>query len=114
MSRSVAVRLWAVLAIVVVETVLEIAFVVGRDDYGPGGKGLLALLFLLNVVFAEMVRRLSAGGVFGLVLFQLGSVPVVFGASFAFELRALLLGCVIVTISLVASCLHAFPSPEIR
>lgn len=113
-SRSVQARLWVVFAIVAVETGLEIAFVIGREDYGPGGKGLLVLLFALKLVFAHFVRRLSAGAVFGLVLFELGALPVAAGADYAVVLRLLLVGCVISTIALLASCLHAFPSPEVR
>ena len=102
------------LAIVVVETIFEVAFVVGRDDYGPGGKALVAALFLLKIWFAWRVRFLSAPAVFGLLLFELTGIIVASGAAFSGEIRALLVGCVIAVFGLVGSCLSAFPSPEIR
>lgn len=97
-----------------VETGFEMAFVAGRDDYGPGGKALVIALFALKIWFAWRVRHLSAPAVFGLLLFELTGIIVASGAAFAFEVRALLVGCVIAVFALVGSCLSAFPSPEIR
>lgn len=111
---GIRLRLSIAFVIVLIETTLEIAFVFGRDDYGPGGKALVGGMFALKVVFAWWVRRLSPGAVFGLLLFELTGVLVATGASFALELRILLVGCVIAVFGLVGSSLSAFPSPEIR
>lgn len=102
------------LVIVLVETIFELSFVFGRDDYGPGGKALVGALFLLKVWFAWRVRFLSAPAVFGLALFEVTGIIVASGAAFSGEVRALLVGCVIAVFALVGSCLSAFPSPEIR
>lgn len=113
-SDGVRFRLWLVFVIVLVETAFEVAFVLGRDDYGPGGKALVAALFLLKIWFAWRVRSLSAPAVFGLLLFELSGIIVASGAAFSMGVRALLVGCVIAVFALVGSCLSAFPSPEIR
>lgn len=112
--RSVRARLGTAFVLVVVETALEIGFVFGRDDYGPGGKALVAGLFALKIVFAHGVRRLRAGAVFGLFLFEATGLLVAAGASFSAGVRVLLVACVIAVFALVGSCLSAFPSPEIR
>ncbi len=108
------VALTVVFVIVLVETVAEIAFVLARDDYGPGGKGLIAGLFALKIVLAASTRRLNAGGALGLLLFELVGILVATGAEWSMALRLVLVACVITVYVLVLSSLHAFPSPEIR
>lgn len=100
---------WLVLA----ESVAEGAFVVARDDYGPGGKGLVLLAFVAKVGFAHLARRLSAGGVLGLLLFELVGILVAVGADWAPWLRLLLVATVAAVFALVLSSLRAFPSPEL-
>jgi len=99
--------------LVLVESLAEGAFVVARDDYGPGGKGLVLLAFVAKVGFAHLARRLSAGGVLGLLLFELVGILVAVGADWALWLRLLLVATVAAVFALVLSSLRAFPSPEL-
>lgn len=114
MPSTVRLRLYLVLAIVTAETAFEVAFVIGRDDYGPGGKGLVVALFAVKVWFAWRLLRLSAPAVFGLALFELSGLIVATAPGFDTWIRVLLVACVVSVFALVGSCLSAFPSPEIR
>jgi hypothetical protein len=100
---------WLVLA----QSALEALFVLGRDDWGPGGKALVLLAFVAKVGFAELARRLSAGGVLGLLVFQAVGILVALGADWALWLRLLLVANVVAVFALVLSSLRAFPSPEL-
>lgn len=100
---------WLVLA----ESVAESAFVIGRDGYGPGGKALLVSAFAAKVGFAHLARRLSAGGVLGLLVFELVGILVAIGADWALGLRLLLVANVVTVYALVLSSLRAFPTPEL-
>jgi hypothetical protein len=101
------------LAIVVVESAVQAGFVIGRDDYGPGGKGLLVLAIGAKVLFAALARRLSAGGALGLLAFELVGILVALGAAWSMGLRLALVACVVAVYALVLSSLHAFPTPEL-
>lgn len=100
--------------IVLVETIAEVAFVLARDDYGPGGKALVGGLLATKILLAASARRLNAGGALGLLLFELVGILVAIGAEWSALLRLSLVGCVIAVYVLVLSSLHAFPAPEIR
>ncbi len=108
------VALTVVLVLVTVETVAEIAFVLARDDYGPGGKGLIGGLLAMKIFLAASARKLQAGGALGLLLFELSGILVATGADWSMTLRLALVACVVTVYALVISSLHAFPSPEIR
>ena len=100
---------WLVLA----ESVAEGAFVIGRDDYGPGGKALVLLAFVAKVGFADRARRFSAGGVLGLLVFEPVGILVALGADWAMSLRLLLVATVVAVYVLVLTSLRAFPTPEL-
>lgn len=105
--------LHAAFGLVLVESVAEGAFVLARDDYGPGGKALVLLAFVAKVWFAHLARRLSAGGVLGLLVFELVGILVAVGADWALGLRLLLVANVVAVYALVLSSLRAFPTPEL-
>lgn len=100
---------WLVLA----ESAVQGAFVVGRDDWGSVGKALVLLAFLAKVGFAQLARRLSAGGVLGLLVFEWMGILVAIGADWSMSLRLLLVATVVAVNALVLSSLHAFPTPEL-
>ncbi len=112
-ERNVPWQLHAAFWLVLVESIAEGAFVVARDDYGPGGKGLVLLAFVAKVLFADRARRLSAAGVLGLLVFELVGILVALGASWAMGLRLALVATVVAVYVLVLSSLHAFPTPEL-
>ena len=99
--------------LVLVESVLEGAFVVARDDYGPGGKALVLLAFAAKVGFAHLARQLSAGGVLGLLVLELVGILVALGADWDLWIRLALVATVVAVFALVLSSLRAFPSPEL-
>ena len=101
------------LVLVLIESTAEAAFVVGRDDYGPGGKALVVAAIGTKVLFAAWARRLSAGGALGLLAFEAIGIVVAVAAPWALGLRIALAACVVATFALVGSSLHAFPSPEL-
>jgi hypothetical protein len=110
---SVPWMLHAAFWIVLVESVLEGAFVVARDDFGPGGKALVLLAFVTKVWFAHLARRLSAGGVLGLLVLQAVGILVALGSDWDLWLRLLLVATVVTVFALVLSSLRAFPTPEL-
>lgn len=111
-SRAPA-ALTVALVLVIVEASAESAFVLARDDYGPGGKALVIAVFGFKVLLATWARRLSAGGALGLLAFELTGLVIATGAAWAIELRFALVACVVAIFVLVLSSLHAFPSPEL-
>ena len=113
--RTVAVpwTLHAAFWLVLAESLVEGAFVVARDDWGSMGKVLILLAFLAKVGFAQLARRLSAGGVLGLLVFEWMGILVAIGAEWSMALRLLLVATVLAVNALVLSSLHAFPTPEL-
>jgi hypothetical protein len=99
--------------IVLVESVLEGAYVVARDGFGPGGKALLLLAFVAKVWLAHLARRLSPGGVLGLLVLQTVGILVALGSDWDLWVRLLLVATVVTVSALVLSSLRAFPSPEL-
>ncbi|HEX4902356.1 MAG TPA: hypothetical protein VFV42_06075 [Acidimicrobiales bacterium] len=99
--------------VVLVESALEGAFVLGREDYGPGGKAVVLLAFAAKVGFAHLARRLSAGGALGLLVLELVGILVALGADWEPWLRLTLVATVVAVFALVLSSLRAFPSPEL-
>jgi hypothetical protein len=100
---------WLVLA----ESLAEGAYVVARDDWGAIGKALVLSAFVAKVGFAQLARRLSAGGAMGVLVFELVGILVAIGADWALALRVLLAATVVAVYALVLSSLHAFPTPEL-
>ena len=112
-SDAVPWTLHAAFWVVLAESVVEGAFVVGRDDWGSVGKALILLAFVVKVSFAQLARRRSAGGALGLLVFELVGILVAIGADWSLALRLLLVATVVAVYALVLSSLHAFPPPEL-
>lgn len=114
-GRTVAApwTLHAAFWLVLVESVVEGAFVVGRDDWGAIGKALILLAFVAKVALAHLARRLSAGGAMGLLVAESVGILVALGADWSLALRLALVATVVVVHVLVLSSLHAFPTPEL-
>ncbi len=99
--------------LVLAESLAEAAFVIGRDDYGPGGKALVVGAIGTKVLCAAGARRLSAAGALGLLALEVTGIVVALGAPWSFGLRIALVACVVAVYALVLSSMHAFPSPEL-
>ena len=107
------VALTIALVLVIIQSLAESAFVLARDDYGPGGKALVIAAIGTKVLFAAWARKLSAGGALGLLTFEFVGILVALGASWSTSLRIALAACVVAVFALVLSSLHAFPAPEL-
>ncbi len=99
--------------IVVVESAAESLYVLTGDAYGPGGRVLLVLAFAAKAGFAHLARRRSAGGVLGLLTFELVGILVAIGADWSPAVRVGLVATVVAVFVLVLSSLRTFPSPEL-
>ena len=111
--RRAPAALTVALVLVTLQSLAESAFVVARDDYGPGGKALVIGAIGLKVLFAAWTRRLRPGAALGLLAFEAVGILVALGAEWSSLLRVALAACVITVYALVLSSLHAFPSPEL-
>jgi hypothetical protein len=96
------------------EALVEATLVAGRAELTPGLRVGLVLCVGLKWVFAWRVLRFSAGAMLGLLMLEgttivaaLGAVETAYGARLAFGAVAL------VSIGLLSSSLHAFPSPTL-
>ncbi len=96
------------------EALVEATVVAGRSELTPGLRVGLVLCVSLKWLFAWRVLRLSAGAMLGLLMLEgttivaaLGAVETAFGARLAFGAVALM------SIGLLSSSLHAFPSPTL-
>lgn len=97
-----------------VETVVEIVAVAGRDDLRSGLRIMLISCLSLKIVFAWRARRLRAGPALGLLLFEGTTVVAAFGAvELAFPARLALGATAIIVMALVFASLHAFPEPAL-
>lgn len=103
-----------VFVIVLVEAVAEIIFVVFRHSYGPGGRALLIIVLASKIWFAALTRKLSAGGVLGLLSFELVGLLAAVFATWDVVFRIGLGVSIVAVFALVISSMHAFPTPEIR
>lgn len=113
-SRSGAdLRLRVAAWIVAAEFALESAHVIGRDQFGPGGRALLVLALGTKVVFAVLAVRRSAAGVLGLLVFEAMGLLVALGADWSMSIRLALVATVAVVTTLVVTSLESFPAPEL-
>lgn len=114
-SRAqVPTRLLIAAAIVTVESLIEIGYVLGNDEYPPLGKIAFAALFGLKIVLAYRMCQLKAGAALGVVVVELAGIQVALSPDLAGGLRLILILGVGAVLVLVLTSLHAFPSPEIR
>jgi len=99
--------------IIVVQVVLEVAYVAGRSELTWGLRVALMLVLSLQLVFARGAWRLSAGSVLGLLAFEAMAVVAAIASDGPLVVRgALALAAVSVMVLLVMS-ISAFPSPEL-
>jgi hypothetical protein len=104
----------AAVGLVVVEAVAEAVGVAGRSELTPGLRVGLVLCVGLKVLFAWRARRLSPGGMLGLLMLEGTTVVAALGATDATAaVRLALAGVALVVLALLSSSLHAFPSPTL-
>ena len=112
--QAVPWALRAAVVLVVVEALVEAIVVARRSELTPGLRVGLVLCLGLKWIFAWRVLHLSAGAMLGLLMLEGTTVVAAFGATTASPLARVALGAVaLVTMGLLSSSLHAFPSPTL-
>jgi hypothetical protein len=100
--------------LVAVEALVVAVVVAGRSELTPGLRAGLVLCVGLKWVFGWRVLRLSPGAMLGLLMLQGTTIVAAFGAVEASGAARLALGAVaLLSIGLLSSSLHAFPSPTL-
>ena len=103
---------WAV-NLIVLQTTVELAYVVGRKEFTPGLRVGLVIVVALQYVFARGAWRMSAGSVLGLLAYDAMAVVAAIGGDGALAIRgALALVSISVMVLLMVS-IAAFPSPDL-
>jgi hypothetical protein len=97
--------------LVTAQTLCELVAVGLRSDLVPGFRVVLMLVLSLQLLFAALVTRYSAGSVFGLFVFEGMAVIAATGSNGPILLRAALAACAVAVIGLLGASLSAFPSP---
>ena len=111
---AIPATLRAAATVIVVEALVEVAVVARRDDLTPGLRVMLIGFLSLKWVFAWRVTHLRAGPALGLFLLEGTTVVAALGAVHAgTPARLALAGSAVLACGLLASSLHAFPTPPL-
>jgi hypothetical protein len=104
----------AAAGLVSAEALVEATVVAGRSELTPGLRVGLVMCVGLKWVFAWRVLRFSAGAMLGLFMLEGTTVVAAFGAVESGYVARLAFGAVaVVSIGLLSTSLHAFPSPTL-
>lgn len=112
MSDRPRTLVWAS-SLVVLQTSVELAYVVGRREYTPGLRIGLAGVVALQLLFARGVMRLSAGSVLALMAFETMAVVAAIAGDGALVIRGALAAAAISVMVLLMVSISAFPSPDL-
>lgn len=82
-----------------------------RSDLVPGLRLMMMCVIGLQLVFAAMLTRYSAGSVLGLFAFEAMAVVAAVGSGGPMLLRGALAAGAVAVIALMGASLPAFPSP---
>ena len=99
--------------IVILQTTVELAYVVGRKEFTPGLRAGLVVVVALQYVFARGALRMSAGSVLGLLAYEAMAVVAAIGGDGALVIRGALAAVSISVMVLLMVSIAAFPSPEL-
>lgn len=111
---AIPASLRAAAVLVSVEAAVEVVVVARREELTPGLRGMLILFLALKWVFAWRVTKLRAGPALGLFLLEGTSALAALGAEHAPPgPRLALAGAAVLACGLLASSLHAFPTPPL-
>lgn len=111
---AIPATLRAAAALIAVEAAVEMVVVARREELTPGLRVMLIGFLSLKWIFAARALRLRAGPALGLFLLEGTSVVAAFGATEAsMPARLAMAGSAVVVCVLLASSLHAFPTPPL-
>ena len=99
--------------IVILQTTVELAYVVGRKEFTPGLRIGLVIVVALQYLFARGALRLSAGSVLGLLAYEAMAVVAAIGGDGAIAIRGVLAFVSLSVMVLLMVSIAAFPSPEL-
>lgn len=89
----------------------ELIAVALRSDLVPGSRVIMMGVVSLQLAFAAMLTRYSAGSVLALFAFEATAVVASVGSSGPIVLRGALASCAVAVVALMGASLSAFPSP---
>ncbi|MEY2405013.1 MAG: hypothetical protein QOD38_2564 [Acidimicrobiaceae bacterium] len=100
-------------SLVVLQTSVEVAYVLGRLEYTPGLRIGLAVVLALQLLFAQGAMRMSAGSVLALMAYELMAVVAAIGGGGALVIRGALAASAVLVMVLLMVAIAAFPSPDL-
>jgi hypothetical protein len=100
-------------SLVVLQTSVEVAYVVGRVEYTPGLRIGLAGVLALQLLFAQGALRMSAGSVLALMAYELMAVVAAIGGDGALVIRGALAATAVAVMVLLLVSISSFPSPDL-
>jgi hypothetical protein len=100
-------------SLVVLQTSVEVAYVVGRHEYTPGLRIGLAAVLALQLLFAQGALRMSAGSVLALMAYEVMAIVAAIGGDGALVIRGALAVTAISVMVLLMVSISAFPSPDL-
>ena len=112
MTRRPRALLWAS-SVVVLQTCVEVVYVVGRLELTPGLRVGLAGVLALQLLFAHGALRMSAGSVLALMAYEVMAVVAAIGRDGALVIRGALAGGALAVMVLLMVSISAFPSPDL-
>ena len=103
---------WAT-SLVVLQTSVEVAYVLGRSEFTAGLRVGLAGVLALQLLFAQGAMRLSAGSVLALMAYEMMAVVAAIAGDSALVIRGALAASAIAVLVLLMVSISAFPSPDL-
>jgi hypothetical protein len=100
-------------SLVVLQTSVEVAYVVGRLEYTPGLRIGLAGVLGLQLLFAQGALRMSAGSVLALMAYELMAIVAAIGGDGALVVRGALAATAVAVMVLLLVSISSFPSPDL-
>jgi hypothetical protein len=109
---AVPARLWLLVPLTALLAAAEVVHVATRDELVAGLRGFLVVVVGVQVPLAYLVVRRSAGAALATLVYQGTTVVAALVGGFG-ELRLALAAGAAVGMALLASSLHAFPTPTL-
>ena len=100
-------------SLVVLQTSVEMAYVVGRHELTPGLRVWLAGVVALQLLCSRGALRMSAGSVLALMAFEAMAVVAAIAGDGALVIRGALAAAALSVMVLLMVSISAFPSPDL-
>ena len=100
-------------SLVVLQTSVEVAYVLRRVEYTPGLRIGLVGVLALQLLFARGAMRMSAGSVLALMTYELMAIVAAIGGDGALVIRGALAATAVTVMVLLLVSILSFPSPDL-